>query len=69
MYRLVFALLMMTLGVFSAFAIGDEVHEPSSEKVQEGKVVYIPISPAVNLMDESSIQKEDHNITGHGKAK
>ncbi len=69
MYRLVFALLMMTLGVFSAFAIGDEVHEPSSLKAQEGKVVYAPISPAVNLMDESNIQKEDHNITGHGKAK
>jgi hypothetical protein len=59
----------MTLGVFTAFAIEDEVHKPSSLKAQEGKVVYILISPTVNLMDESKIQQEDHNITGHGKAK
>lgn len=69
MYRLFVTLLIMTLGVFTAFAIDDEVHEPSSLKAQEGKVVYIPISPTVNLMDESKIQQEDHNITGHGKAK
>lgn len=69
MYRLFFTLLIMTLGVFTAFATGDEVHEPSSVKAQDGKVVYIPISSTVNLMDESKIQQEDHNITGHGKAK
>ena len=69
MYRLIFVLFIMTLGVFTAFAIEDEAHEPSSAKAQEGKVVYIPISPAVNLNDESKIQQEDHNITGHGKAK
>lgn len=69
MYRLFFTLLLMTLGVFTAFATGNEVHEPSSVKAQEGKEAYTPISKAVNFLDESKIQQEDHNITGHGKAK
>lgn len=69
MYRLFFTLLIMTLGVFTAFAIGDEVHEPSSVKAQEGKVTYTVISPAVNLMDESKIQQKDQNTTGLGQAR
>lgn len=69
MYRLFFTLFLMTLGVFTAFATGDEVHEPSSLKAQDGKVVYIPISPTVNLIDESKIQQEDQNTTGLGQAR
>ncbi|MDP3301568.1 MAG: hypothetical protein Q8S36_06320 [Sulfuricurvum sp.] len=69
MYRLFFTLLMMTLGVLTVFGMGDEVDKPSSIKAEEGKTVYISISPAVNFMDESKIQQEDQNSTGHGKAK
>ncbi|MDP2076692.1 MAG: hypothetical protein Q8J85_01505 [Sulfuricurvum sp.] len=69
MYRLFFALLMMTSTVLAALAMGDESHEPSSIKAEEGKIVYIPISPAVNFTDESKIQQEDQNSTGHGKAR
>lgn len=69
MYRLFFILLMMTSAVFTALAMGDEIHEPTSVRAQEGKVVYVPISPAVNFMDELKIQQEDQNSTGHGKAK
>lgn len=69
MNRLLFALFMITLGSYTAFGIGDEYHEPSSPKAQEGKVIYVPINPAVNVLDEQKIQKDDQNVTGHGKAK
>lgn len=69
MYRLLFTLLMIALGVLNAFGIGDEVYEPSSVKALEGKVIYTPIPPVVNHMNESNIQQEDQNSTGHGKAK
>lgn len=69
MYRLFFALLMMTLGGLTAFGMGDEIHEPSSLRAQEGKIVYIPIPPAMSLLNESKIQQDDQNNTGHGKAK
>ena len=69
MYRLFFALLMTTLAVLTAFGMDDRYDEPSSPKVQEGKVLYTPIFPAVNFMDESKIQQKDQNSTGHGRAK
>lgn len=69
MYRLFFALLMISVGVLTAFGMGDEVHEPSSIRAQEGKVVYVQIPPAMSLLNESRIQQDDQNSTGHGKAK
>lgn len=69
MNQLLFALSMISLGVLSAFGMGEEVHEPTSVRAQEGKVVYAPINSAVNLYEEYSIQKSDQNSTGHGKAK
>lgn len=68
MYRLIFVLLM-SLGVLSAFGMGDEVNEPSSVKAQEGKVAYTPISASVNFLDESRIQQDDQNTTGLGQAR
>lgn len=68
MYRLFFALLLISAGGLTAFGVEDEI-DPSSAKAQEGKGVYVPISPPVNFMDESKIQQEDQNSTGHGKAK
>ena len=69
MYRLFFALPMIILAVLTAYGVEDEHYEPSSPKAQEGKVVYVPIAPTVNFMDETTIQKEDQNTTQHGKAK
>ena len=69
MYRLVFTLLVISLGALSTFGMGDEVHKPTSPQAQEGKVAYVPIAEAVSIVDESKIQKEDQNSTGHGKAK
>lgn len=69
MNRLLFALFIITLCVYTAFGMGSEDNKPSSPQAQEGKVVYVPINPAVNLYEEYSIQKFDQNSTGHGKAK
>lgn len=69
MYRLFFAFFIMSLAVLTVFGMNDEPHEPSSPTAQEGKTPYIPISSAVNVTDESKIQQEDHNSTGHGKAR
>ena len=69
MKRLLLALFMISLGMYTAFGIGDKYHEPSSPKAQEGKVMYVPINPAVNSEEEQKIQQDYHNITGHGKAK
>lgn len=69
MYRLFFALFVMASVVIPAIAMGDEHHEPLSIEAEEGKTVYISISPSVNFIDESKIQQEDQNITKHGQAK
>lgn len=69
MDRWLFALFMVTLSIYTAFGMGDEYHQPSSLQAQEGKAVYAPINPAVNVMDEQKIQQNDQNVTGQGKAK
>jgi hypothetical protein len=69
MDRLFFALLIMNVGALTVLAMGDEVQEPTSVRALEGKTLYVPISPAVNSIDESKIQKDDQNITKHGQAK
>lgn len=69
MYRLFFTLFIMSLAVLTVFGMSDETHEPSSPTAQEGKTLYVPISPAVNVTDESKIQQVDHNSTGHGQAR
>lgn len=65
MYRLFFIFLIL-VDSYAAIAIADD---PSSVNAQEGKAVYTPIAPAVSVMNESNIQKEDQNSTGHGQAK
>lgn len=42
---------------------------PASLDAHDGKVIYAPIPKPINLYEEKNIQKEDHNNTGHGKAK
>jgi hypothetical protein len=69
MNRWLFIVFMITLSIYTAFGMGSESHEPSSPQAQEGKAVYVPINPVVSILDEQKIQKDDQNITGHGKAK
>lgn len=69
MSRLFFAFFIMSLAILTLFGMNEEVNEPSSPTAQEGKTVYLPISPAVNVINESNIQQADHNSTGHGKAR
>ncbi len=69
MKRLFLALLMMTLGSYAVFAIGDEYPQPSSPDAYDGSDVYAPINPAVKIVDEQKIQQEDQNMTHLGGAK
>lgn len=69
MNRLLLTLFMMTLSVYAAFGMESEDNKPSSPQAQEGKAVYAPINPAIDLYEEYSIQKSDQNSTGHGQAK
>jgi len=69
MNRLVLVLSMIVVGTYTVFGMGTEYQDPSSPKAQEGKVVYIPINPAINSEDEQKIQKDDQNMTGQAKAK
>lgn len=65
MYRLFF-ILFIFLGFYTAFAVADD---PSSPKAQEGKAVYLPINPLINVSEEQKIQQDDQNMTGQAKAK
>jgi hypothetical protein len=40
-----------------------------SSDVSEGKTVYIPIKPPIDLREESRIQERDQNATYHGGKK
>lgn len=53
------------------FAVGCSAAEnlPMISETSEGKSVYIPMSPSVDLVKERNIQKEDQNATKHGGAK
>lgn len=42
------------------------IKSPVSVHTTEGKSVYIPVNPPVNLFEESSIQEYDQNVTRHG---
>ncbi len=47
----------------------NKIQSPVSTKGTEGKNLYIPLNPPVNLNEEIRIQKEDQNSTQHGGAK
>lgn len=42
---------------------------PASPNASEGKSVYSPPAPAVDVVEEGCVQKEDQNTTGYGNAK
>lgn len=41
---------------------------PTSPDALEGKSVYVPPAPSVDVVEEGCVQKEDQNSTGHGSA-
>jgi hypothetical protein len=63
MRRILSLSLVMTIGFFASENL------PMSPKISEGKSVYLPVAKPINLYEERTIQKEDQNSTGHGKAK
>ncbi len=42
---------------------------PSSPDEVQGKSVYVPPAPPVDVVEEGCVQKDDENVTGHGRAK
>jgi hypothetical protein len=42
---------------------------PTSPKETEGKSVYIPIPPSVDVAEDGCVQKEDQNSSGYRNAK
>lgn len=45
------------------------VKSPASVDTSEGKSVYVPVNPPINLSEEARIQAEDQNATRHGLQK
>lgn len=45
------------------------VKSPVSLDVSEGKKVYVPLKPPIDLREESHIQERDQNMTLHGGQK
>lgn len=50
-----------------AFLYSAQTHSsPSSPDEVQGKSVYIPSAPSVDIVEEGCVQKEDQNMTEHG---
>ncbi|MDP2851645.1 MAG: hypothetical protein Q8O20_11290 [Sulfuricurvum sp.] len=61
-------LILFFIGMMSVS--GEEIKiSPSSPNATEGKSVYSPPAPSVDVVEEGCVQKEDQNATGYGGAK
>jgi hypothetical protein len=60
------ALLLMSLALLYS---AQSQSSPSSPDEVQGKSVYVPPAPPVDVVEEGCVQKEDQNVTGHGSAK
>ncbi|DAB39286.1 MAG: hypothetical protein A2023_03785 [Sulfuricurvum sp. GWF2_44_89] len=61
-------LILFFIGMISAS--GEEIKvSPTSPNATEGKSVYTLPAPAVDVVEEGCVQKEDQNATGYGGAK
>lgn len=61
--------IFLTLLCSTAINAENTIQSPVSTNATEGKNLYIPPNPPVNLNEEIRIQKEDQNSTQHGGAK
>lgn len=61
-------LLLFIFVCFATLGFADTLVPPSSTNASEGKSVYIPPEPPVDVVEEGYVQKEDQNSTGHGSA-
>jgi hypothetical protein len=59
--------ILFFIGMISASADVIKV-SPTSPNATEGKSVYTPPAPAVDVVEEGCVQKEDQNATGYGGA-
>jgi hypothetical protein len=59
--------IVLLLGMLSVGYLASE-NLPMSPNTSEGKSVYIPISPSVDVVEEGCVQKEDQNASGYTRA-
>jgi len=65
--KYIIGLIMLLIGVLLSANV--QVKSPISSDAQEGKSVYAPIRPWLNLQDEVQIQQDDQNATMRGVGK
>ncbi|MFA6197449.1 MAG: hypothetical protein WC656_12515 [Sulfurimonas sp.] len=64
-----YTVLLLIIGFIISLNAEEKVKSPISTHVKEGKSVYTPINPQVNLSQEVNIQERDQNTTYHGTKK
>lgn len=62
-------ILVLVLVFYTLLVAQETLQPPQSAHALEGKSVYVAPSPAVDVVDEGCVQKEDQNVSGYGNAK
>jgi len=62
-------IIVFVLIFYTVLVAQEIVKAPESPNAVEGKTVYVPPAPSVDVVEEGCVQKEDQNVTGHGNAK
>lgn len=57
---------LLTMAFIVALGADEGVKSPVSAHAKEGKSVYVPVSPPINLFEEAHLQERDQNGTRHG---
>ncbi len=62
-------ILVLVLVFYTLLVAQETLQPPQSTYASEGKSVYVPPAPAVDVVEEGCVQKEDQNVSGYGNAK
>ena len=65
MNRLTFLLMVIIISL----GADEGVKSPVSVHAEEGKSVYIPVQPPIDIHEEMRIQERDQNVTRNGSQK
>jgi hypothetical protein len=57
---------LLTMVFIVSLGAEEGVKSPMSVDVKEGKSVYAPVKPPIDLSEEARIQERDQNATRHG---
>ena len=57
---------LLTMVFIVSLGAEEGIKSPISVHVKEGKSVYAPVNPPINLSEEARIQERDQNATRHG---